>query len=176
MNKTNYLTLSGVFLIAASVFLIFSKEIGINNSKILVPISFLLSGIFSMLFSKVNSTNKIAKQFHLIQGVGLIIFAVLIVTIPENLKSFLSITTYFILFFGLFEISFIFSVLNSKSKLNKNILFIRLAAGIVNLLGGFILMITLFKDTLSALSIAGVLILVGGLCMVWFSTKLKNNL
>lgn len=174
MNKTHYLTLSGLFLIAVGIILLFSKEVGIESSKVLVPISFGLSGIFSFLFSKSNSQHKIAKQFHLIQAIGILVFAAIIVSIPETLKSFLSITTYFILVFGLFEITYTFAVLNSKSTLNKNILFSRLIAGIVNLIGGFILMLTLFKNTLSALLVAGILILIGGLSMVWFSTKIKK--
>ena len=48
------------------------------------------------------------------------------------------------------------------SALNKNILFARLIAGVINLIGGFILMLTLFKNTLSALLIARILILIGG--------------
>ena len=175
MNKTHYLTLSGIFLLVAGICLIFSKNIGISTSKLLVPASFALSGIFSFLFSKSNAQHNIAKQFHLIQAIGLLTFASIIVSIPETLESFLSITTYFILVFGLFEMTYMFAVLNSKSTLNKNILFTRLASGGINLIGGFVIMLTLFKDAISALFISGILIAIGGLNMIWFSVKIKKN-
>lgn len=166
MNKIINLTLSGLSLLAAGIVLLFSQNIGVSTSKIIVPILFALAGVLAFLYAQANKEHKIAKQFHLIQGLGLLIFSVLIAVIPDSLESFLRITTYFILVFGIFEITFIFSVLNAKEKLNKNILFMRLAAGIVNLLGAFILLLALLQDVSTALNIAGLLIALGGLGFV----------
>lgn len=176
MNKTNLLTLSGLALLGAGIILLLSESIGITTSKILVPAFFAIASIFTFLFSQANKQNRIARQFHLAQSIGLLTFTILIAMIPQSLASFLSFSTYFIMFFGLFEIIFIFSVLNTKTPLNKGILLSRLAAGATNLIGGFILLLTLFQNTKNALTIAGILIIIGGIGFLFYAYKINNKL
>lgn len=175
MNKVNYLLLSGLSLLAAGAILLFSESIGISTSKILVPICLILGSVFAFLFSRANKHHKIANQFHLLQSLGLLVFGVLIAMVPKNLESFLNFTTYFIMAYGLFEIMFAFAVLNSNVGINRSILFVRLATGLINLLGGFILIITLSEDIKTALTVAGCLIVIGGLGFIWFANKTKKQ-
>lgn len=175
MKKTLYLLLSGLLMITSGTVLIFSKQIGVPNSKILVPIFLLGSGILGFLFSKYDKLPKVAKQYHMAQGVGLIIYGAIMLSIVNSLSSFLMLTTYFVIMYGLFEVVFSFMVLSSNHKINKKILITRLAAGAVNLVGGFILLVSALEDQARAVSIAGALIIIGGISLVIFSKKVEKN-
>ena len=175
MNKTFYLALSGLLMVASGITLLFSKQIGVPNSKLLVPLFLLTSGICGFIFSKYNKLPKVAKQYHLAQGLGLSIYAIVMMSMINSLSSFLMLTTYFVVMFGLFEIVFAFMVLNSNRTINKRILITRLVAGGINLIGGFILLISSLSDQTMGAAIAGILILIGGISFVVFSRKVKEN-
>lgn len=174
MNKTFYLAFSGLMMISTGVTLFFSSQIGIENAKILVPLFMVLSGIGVLLFSNYDKIPKVGKQYHLAQGLGLIGYAAAIVFIQDTLPKFLLITTYFVIAYGLFELTFTLAVLNSNHKINKTILLSRLIAGGVNLIGGFVLLLSSLSNPLTGLSIASILILIGGLSILVFIRDLKN--
>lgn len=175
MNKSNFLILSGFALIAAGIVLLSSEDIGIQLAKKIIPVCFGLAGIFTFAFANANKEHKIAKQFHMIESFGFLTFSVLIAIVPKSLEAFLGLTSYFIIVFGLFEIIFIFSILNLKSKLKKSIVFFRLLTGVINLIGGFALVISLNQDAKQASVIAGILILLGGFGLFLFAQKTKTH-
>ena len=175
MNKTIYLTLSGLFMFSAGLILLFSTTIGVGISKIMVPLFFFVSGILAFMFSRANGQHKIAKTFHLLQGVGLMTFAVIIAIWPDTLTMFLKITTYFVMVYGLFELMFAFSVLRSSYKLDVSILITRLLVGLVNLVGSFILFMALWKSTGLGLQVAGFLIVLGGIGFMRFASRVKKH-
>ncbi len=174
MNKTSNLTLSGLTMLIAGIILYMSEQIGISMAKILIPILFILSGGFAIRFSKYSKLPIIAQQYHKIQGIGLIIFALLIIGLPNTLVSFLMIITYFVIMFGIFEITFALNVLSSKHKINTNILISRLSAGAISLIGGFILLLTTLKDEFKGMSIASILIIISGISIIYFAQYLKK--
>ncbi len=174
MNKLIYLTLSGIAMLAAGITLLLSTAIGVGTSKILVPLFLFVSGILAFLFSQANGQHKVAKTFHLLQGMGLMTFAVLIAIWPNTLDMFLKLTTYFIMVYGLFEIMFAFSVLRSSFKVDRSILMTRLLVGAINLIGSFVLFMSLMKSTASGLTVAGFLIVLGGLGFIIFANRIKK--
>lgn len=174
MNKTKFLTLSGLTMLLGGLTILFSAKIGIETSKIITPILFIISGICSILFAKNNKKHLLAKNFHLLQGLGMIAFAIAIVFIPNSLESFLIVVTFFTMAYGLIEILFTFSVLNSSQKIDMNILMIRIITGTLNLIGGFALFISAIGKNLElGVSIAGVLISIAGISFIIFSNKIK---
>ncbi|WP_271766635.1 hypothetical protein [Aquimarina algiphila] len=173
MNKTMYLTFSGLMMIAAGLILFFSEKIGIPNSKILTPAFMIFAGICSFIFSKYDKLPKIANQYHILQGLGLIIYGAIVATSVNSLKSFLMVSTYFILMYGLFEIVFAFAVMTSSYKINKGILMSRLVAGGLNLLGGFILLMATLNNEMEGLLITSLLIIIGGISLVVFARKIR---
>ena len=174
MNETTDLTLSGLTMLIAGLLLYLSEQIGIYTAKILIPILFILSGIFAIRFSNNSNLPKIAKLYHKIQGISLILFAFLIIALPNTLQSFLMIVTYFVLMFGIFELTFALNALSSKHKINTNILISRLVAGAINLIGGFILLLTTLNDEFKGISIASILIIIGGFSIIYFAQYLKK--
>ncbi|MCL6266563.1 hypothetical protein [Flagellimonas myxillae] len=174
MNKPIYLTLSGISMLAAGITLLLSTSIGVGTSKILVPLFLLVSGIMAFIFSQVNGQHKVAKTFHFLQGAGLMTFAILIAIWPDTLDMFLKMATYFIMVYGLFEIMFAFSVLRSSFKVDKSILMTRLMVGAINFIGSFVLFMSLLKSTSSGLSVAGFLIVLGGLGFIIFANRIKK--
>ena len=175
MNRLSYLSLSGVLMIVAGAIIIFSETIGVGTSKVLVPLSLVLSGIYALLFSKANAQHKIAKQFHFLQGVGMITFAAIITFLAKDLQGLLQIISFFLLVYGLFELIFAFSVLSSNFKINMSILMTRLVTGGVTLVGAFILFMSMLDDLNQGLMIAGILIAIGGLGFLIFSRKISKQ-
>jgi hypothetical protein len=176
MDKTFYLAFSGLMMVSAGITLFFSEKLGIESSKILMPGFMLIAGISSFIFSKYDKLPKIANQYHMAQGIGLIIYSVIILSSVISLKAFLMISIYFILMYGLFELIFVFGVLSSKHKINKEVLMSRIVAGGLNLIGGFIVLITSLNNERSGLLITSALIIIGGLSLVLFTRKLKTKL
>ncbi|WP_298517430.1 hypothetical protein [uncultured Kordia sp.] len=174
MNKIFYYALGGQFLVVTGLILFFSNKIDIEIVKILVPILMILAGICSLLFSLYEKLPKIANQFHLGQGIGFVVYGLCILFLVTSLQGFLLTTIYFIMLFGLFELFFAFGVLNSKHSINKQILMSRILAGIVNLIGGFILLMVTFESPQKGLLYASILIAIGGISMLIFSSKVRK--
>ncbi|MEO1009681.1 MAG: hypothetical protein AAFX53_00150 [Bacteroidota bacterium] len=174
MNKTNYLSLSGLSMFLAGVIMLLSETIGGHIAKIAVPLSFFVGGIFALLFSQANKHHNIAKNFHLLQGLGMIAFAVVIGTMAHSLEGFLKFVTFFLMVYGLFELMFSFSVLRTKYKIDKSILATRLVVGLINFIGAFVVFMTLLKNPYKGLLVAGILVVLGGLGFLFFANRIKN--
>nr|WP_299338193.1 hypothetical protein [Allomuricauda sp.] len=174
MNKLVYLTLSGTAMLVAGITLLLSTYIGVGTSKVLAPLFLLISGVLALLFSGANPQHKVAKTFHFLQGAGLMTFSILIAIWPGTLDMFLKLTTYFIMVYGLFEIMFAFSVLRSSFKVDRSILMTRLMVGAINVIGSFVLFMSLLKSTTSGLKVAGFLIVLGGLGFIIFANRIKK--
>jgi len=159
-------------MILASLTLLFSKELDVQISKVLITIFMIQSGIGSYLFSKSTNIPKIANQYHALQGFGLILYGVFIISIANSLEIFLIITTYFVLIFGIFEITFSFAVMNSKHLINIKIMASRIITGAINLLGGFVLLMVTLDNPLHGLIVASILLFLGGTSLVIFSRKI----
>ncbi|WP_299365798.1 hypothetical protein [Winogradskyella sp.] len=172
MKQTMYLAFSGLMMICAGLTLFFSDQLGVQTSKIVMPICMVLAGIGSFLFSKHKELPKVANQYHMAQGVGLIIYGVIVGSSVNSLESFLLTTTYFIVAYGLFELLFAFTVLSSKHKINKRILMSRLIAGAVNLIGGFILLMATMDNVMDGLLTASILVILGGISLLVFSRRI----
>ncbi len=158
----------------AGVFMLATESVGVGTAKIFVPLLFAIGGVLSFMFSNANKQHKLANQYHMIHGISMIIFAIIIGLGAKNLGDFLNYITYFMLFFGLIEILFAFMALNSSQKLNMSILFSRFASGFFNLIGAVLILATSVTDEVSGLMIAGILTLVAGLAFVIFSFRIRK--
>ncbi|WP_075343722.1 hypothetical protein [Tenacibaculum agarivorans] len=172
MNKSLNLIITGLLISLVGVVIFLAKSIGIEISKVLIPILLIFSGGFAISFSKANSQNNKVKQYHLLQGVGFIAFA-LASFFSKNLENFLYIICFFTLFHGLLEFLLGFTTLNNKN-INWNIIIYRFLAGIVNLIIAFTLLIFTFSDKFQAIILAGVSILLSGISIIIFSLKSKQ--
>lgn len=176
MNKIFYLVLSGQLLVVTGLILFFSDKIDLEISKKLVPAFMFLAGLCALLFSKYDKLPKIAKQYHFVQGLGFIVYGVSVLALVTSLHNFLLTTIYFVIMFGLFELIFAFGVLNSKHTINKEILISRILAGIVNLIGGFILLMMTFEEVQKGLLFTSILMAIGGISILIFASKVRKYL
>lgn len=174
MKKTANLNLAGSSLILSGIIMLLFEKIGVANAKLIIPLLFAIAGVFSMVFSGANKHIRIASQFHMIQGIGLLVFAIVIAFLPNSLESFLMYFTYFVLVFGLFEIMFAFFVMNSKETIPKNILIVRMLGGFVTSIGAVILLLTTITDKYDGLTAAGVLTILIGIANIIFASKVKK--
>lgn len=158
----------------AGIGMLLSEYVGIGIAKAIVPLLFAAGGIMAYLFSEANKHHKIANRYHFLQGIGMILFALLIAAIPQDLSEFLSFVTYFILLFGLIEILFGFMALNTGNNLNTGILISRFIAGFISIIGAVLILATASTSEISALMVAGILTMVGGIGFMMFSFRVRK--
>jgi uncharacterized membrane protein HdeD (DUF308 family) len=175
MNNLNYLRISGIALALSGIGMLLSDNIGVPTAKVLVPILIIATGFFSLLFSSKNSQFRLAKQYHLIQGIGFTICGVLVAIVPKSLEDFLMYISYFVLLSGFLEFIFAFQILNAKIKnFNWNMIISRFIAAILSFIAAIVLLLNLMDNSLTGLLIAGVVTIIGGLSILIFSNKIKN--
>ena len=172
MNKIYFLAFSGLMMILAGLILLFFEKLGVQISKILMPLCMVVAGISIFLFSKYRELPRIATQYHMAQGLGLVVYGILVLSSANSIDNFLLITTYFIIAYGLFELVFAFGVLGSDHTIKKDILMSRLLAGGLNLIGGFVLLMATLNSVSNGLMIASILIVIGGISLIIFSRKI----
>lgn len=173
MNKKNLLLTSGLSMTAGGILILLSESIGVNLTKILVPIAFAIGGILAISFANANKQHKIARSYHLMQGFGMLVFSIILFSLSDSLKTFLMTMTYFILLFGIIELIVGFSVLSSNHKINNKIFTSRLVTGVVGLVGGFILYMDALSGQSAGILIAGIITCLGGLSFSMLALKMK---
>lgn len=171
MNDLKKLTTTGILITLVGITILIAKNIGIEVSKTLIPILLLGAGIFSIGFSKANKQQSKIRQYHLLQGIGFIAFAIA-AFLCKSLENFLYVVCTFTLFHGLIEFLLGFITLNSKI-VKWQIIIYRFIGGFANLIIAFILLITTSTDKLQVIFFAGVSILLSGISIAIFSQKLK---
>ena len=173
--KNKNLVFSGTALAAAGVTVLLSESIGIPTSKVLVPILFIVGGIFAFLFSRDVSSHIIGRPFYMLQGCGMVLFGLLVATIPDSLESFLSYVSYFVMCFGFLEIVFGFMSFNTGLKIQWNILIFRFITGFLAIIGAAMLLFTSMTDPQQGLILAGILMIIAGIGFIVFAQKLKTS-
>ena len=174
MNKINYLTFSGVAMCLAGIFVLLSENIGVETAKLLVPSMFALGGVLAYLFSEANKHHKLARQYHLLLGIGMILFAIIISTNSTGLEAFQQNIIYFMAMFGFIEIMFGFMALNSGDKLNMGALGFRFFTGFCNLIGAVLILATSVANQINGLFLSGGLVVLGGIAFILFSYRIRN--
>lgn len=174
MNKVQNLTATGMLLLSAGVVMLVSENIGVDRVKLLIPLLFIIGGVFSILFSRANAQIKGIGQYQLIHGIGLVVFGIIFGLIPKTLAEFLKYATYFILAFGLLEIIIGFTIVNSDFNFKWGDVIARFFAGLFGSIGGVLILATSATDQFSGLMITGGITILIGLGIVLFSMKLKK--
>ena len=169
--KNHKLVFSGMFMSLAGITLLLSQSIGVQISKILVPVFFIVGGYFSYAFSR-DSEKPAGRQFHLLQAFGMLLFGILVATIPDSLTSFLTYVTYFIMCFVFLEIGFGLMSLSGTDKVRMNIVLFRLLLGFLSIIGAMVLLFNITNDPMHGLMIAGALMIFGGVAFTAFAQKI----
>lgn len=174
MNKLQNLILSGVTLLLSGIVMLASDSIGVDTAKILIPILFIASGVFAILFANANPQAKRPAQYHILQGVLLILFGLILGFGAKSLGDFLSYATYFIMFIGLFDIILSFTLVNSDFNLTWGKLLFKVFGGFFGLIGSVAILATSITDQYSGLTITGIVTILMGIGTIIFASKLKT--
>ena len=174
MKKLQNLSFSGIALMLAGITIVLAENIGVDIAKVVVPLLFIVSGVFAIIFSNSNPQAKKPAQYHMIQGSALIFFGVLFGLASKNLENFLSYATYFILFFGFFEIIMGFLLVNSAFKFKWSNLLFRFLGGLLGVMGAILILATSTTDEMSGLMMTGIITALIGIGVVIFSIKIRN--
>ena len=174
MNKLQNLILSGATLSLSGLIMITAESIGVGTAKILIPILFITSGVFAILFANANLQSPITPKYHLFQGAILILFGLILALGATSLGDFLNYATYFILFIGLFDIILGFVLVNSDYNWTWGKLLFKTAGGFFGSIGGVAILVTSITDQYSGLLITGIITILMGIGTIVFASKIKT--
>ena len=108
--------LTGLFILIAGIFI---ALVSYNPSSVIqyvVVICSFLGGIFALLTASKSKDSEIPLKYHWLVGIGLIVYAIAIAFFAGELSSFLQVTSFFLLLFGLIEIIFTFQILSNSNR------------------------------------------------------------
>lgn len=177
MKKTKNLIISGIALSISGLVLLAIEIIGIEAAKVLFPLLFIISGAFSIIFGTANTGMKKPAQYHLFQGGAFVLLALVVGGFTNSLGGFLKYATYFILFFGIFDIIHGFFLLTSKFNLTWKVLVFKFFGGLFGTAGGVAILATsLSTNYYAGLMITGMVIILIGIGMIVFATRIKKLL
>lgn len=177
MNGLPNLIASGLLItIAGAQMIVMGMANNDRADGLIIPMSLLLtiSGVLSIIFARANSKFKIPSAFQIVQGIGLIVYAIAIFVLSENKHLFLLITGYFIMLYGFVEATLPFAVLNSSQKIPFGPLVFRIVAGTITAIGALVLILNTSKDTSIGIQIAGILTMLIGISNLLFANKMKK--
>ena len=172
MNN-KYLIYSGISIALTGLVLLLSQKIGVQASKIAVPILIIISSYFSYKFSRSIVDHNIGKQFHLARAGLLFIFGVIVAFVPDSLESFLSYVVYFMMFFFIFEFTFCLMSFNTAPKVNWRTAIFWLISGFLAGIGAVLVLSTSITDPMQALMMTGVFMVLSGLSFAIFAKRLN---
>ena len=173
--KNKKIVMSGICMSLAGAVVLLSQTIGVQTSKILVPVFFILGSYFAYKFSREIKGHNVGRQFYLLQALGMLVFGILIVVIADSLESFLNFVTYFVMCFGILEFSFVLMSFNIGLTIRWNIIIYRIVSGFSAMIGAMILLFITMTDSMQGLIIAGTLMLINGLAFGVFAQKLESK-
>jgi uncharacterized membrane protein HdeD (DUF308 family) len=177
MKKTKNLVIAGIALSISGLAMIATEIIGVETAKVLLPLLFIMSGAFSIMFATANTEVKKPTQYHLFQGGIFVLFGLVIGILANSLGDFLKYTTYFILFFGIFDIIHGFFLLTSKFNLTWKVLVFKFFGGMFGTVGGVAILVTsLNTDYYAGLMITGIVTIVTGIGVIFFAARIKKLL
>jgi uncharacterized membrane protein HdeD (DUF308 family) len=173
MNKLFYYALSGQFLVFVGLMLFFSHKIDFGILLKVVPVLLLLTGSCVLVFSLYRNLPNHANRLHLVQGIASIVFGLFVLLMIDTSRNFFLAMLYFVIVFGMFEI--LFSFLTQKS-IPRFVILSRLMAGIVNFIGGIVLLMVTMIFSIETFFHTSILITFSGVSMLLFASNVRKYL
>lgn len=132
----------------------------------------IIAGIFGFMIGRNKSIEKTPGQYYLIMGTGLFLYGLAIGIFASELHSFLNVTGFFLILLGVTELIFAIQTLNLKEKPRLGIMGVKIAAGIIAILGAFVILTMFQENAESALLFAGIITVLLGLNLAMTSKRL----
>jgi uncharacterized membrane protein HdeD (DUF308 family) len=167
--------LTGVLILISGIFIAIFSYNPSRAIQYVVVICSILGGILAILTARNSKGYEINLKYHWLVSIGLILYAIAIAFFANELSSFLQVTSYFLLLFGLVEFIFTFQVLNSRNRFGWNIMLYKLIAGAIAIIGSLLVLTTSLIDGNIALLFSGIIISLIGLSFVLVSKLLAKG-
>jgi hypothetical protein len=150
-----------------------------NSSRIIQYIlagGIFLSAIFAFITAAKNKSSEIPLKYHALQGAGMLVYAMSILTYASTFEKFVTITMAFLLYFGITEIIFGFQLMQYKRKISLSVIVLRMFTGLLMTVGAVAILAIAFSDKNMSLLVAGILIALGGINFILFAYATRNSL
>ena len=140
-----------------------------------VGFGMLLSAIFAGLTAFKCKYLNVPYTYHLLHAGGFLIYGTVILFLGTTSENFLYFTTFFLLYYGISEITFCFQlVMLKRDDINYRLMIYRVVIGLMIGVGSFIIFMIATKDQKDALLASGIVFVFCGINLFLFRTVLKN--
>ncbi len=133
-----------------------------------------LSAVFAFITTAKNKDSEIRLKYHGLQAVGMLVYALAILIYASTFEKFITITTAFLLYFGITEILFGFQLMAYKNQINTSVIVIRMVTGFLMAIGAVLILAIAFLDRNMSLLITGILIAICGINFILFANATRN--
>lgn len=134
----------------------------------------IIAGILGLMIWQSSRKENTPGQYYLIIGIGLSLYGLAIGIFANELHSFLNVTSFFLILYGLTEFIFAIQTLNLKEKPRLGIMGFKIATGIIAAIGALIIL-TMFQENAElALLVSGIITALLGLSLAMTSKILSK--
>jgi hypothetical protein len=134
----------------------------------------LLTSIVAFITAYKCHKLQVPLNYHLLHAICLAIYGFAIILYSESVESFLNISAFFILYYGISEIIFGLQLLMLKASVSFKIIAIRLVVGLIIGFGAVLILTTSFHSQIGAILGEGVVFIIMGLNLLISKTVLRQ--
>ena len=141
-----------------------------------VGFGMLLIGIFAAITAYKCKNLNVPYTYHLLHFVGFLIYGIALIFYASSSQLFLSITSFFLLYYGITEMIFSFELtMLKRTNVNFKTVVYRLILGLLIGVGSFIIIVITQSNHRDALLASGVVFVFCGINLLLFKSILKNS-
>jgi len=135
--------------------------------------------IFTALFAAITAVKcknlQIPLKYHSIHALSMLVFGLAVLIFASDFKLFFTMTSSFLMFYGIAEVIFSFQIVMLEQKnVHQTIVIVRFIIGCFIALGAVLILVTSFFNQNNAITVAGIIFIFSGLNLILFRTVLKN--
>ena len=175
MTRFQTLSIYAILILLVGVLVISLSFAPSQAIQYLVGFGMLLIGLFAAITTYKFKNFNVPYTYHLLHFVGFLIYGIALLFYGTSSERFLSITSFFLLYYGITEIIFSFELTMLKRKnINLKMVIYRLLIGLIIGIGSFIIIIITTSNHRGALLAAGVVFVFCGINLFLFKSIIKK--
>lgn len=174
MNKHQTLVAYGIIIMLSGICLVVFAFNPVQAIQYLVGIGMCLSAAVAFIASYQCRKLQVPSLYHALHGIGMGIYGICILFFANDLERFFTITTFYLLYYGVAEIIFCFQSLILKDEFIFRSFVTRLVIGTGIALGAVFIIATTYIDHKWALMATGIVFILSGIDIIPFKSVQKN--
>lgn len=162
MKNPTALYLCGIITIISGIGVFLIGAYNVSTLKYFLSISILLAGFLALVTALSLRKKQVPFAYHGIHAFALITYALILMFTASNNEFIIFLTAFLFIFYAVSEIIFCASVFNIQSKVNYQMLMIRISLGLlVGIATAFVMTYTLINMEIQLIVYSIIFILIG---------------